>query len=288
MSTYSTISQQIYSIFTNRKHRNWPLPDQKRMALVMENIEQKVSIWQPISFLQFWWGSKNINLLDQSVDLCEKATLDHLVSINQEVSNIYSPGLCFNIVPGDSRVQYANNIPKERTQIYIDSFRNLLHSYPNIFTLTPVSTLYERFSDTFWDNLKDVEIKLFDQFLRLPNFEKLAKGARNNVFFPLSVSEDEKIKMSNEAALRYCIVRSAEEKTMIYRDFSNCIRSYFVKIIPFYMPIIMSFDSPSDTQPDIDRSLLFYTWCKWNITQPWQAVWKQENGKILFLSKTRL
>ena len=64
-------SDKIYKTPTHRKFRNVPLPDGERKRLVLENIIDKVSKNMPIKFLQFWGGSKNINLPIQEVDLCE-------------------------------------------------------------------------------------------------------------------------------------------------------------------------------------------------------------------------
>ena len=93
---------------------------------------------------------------------------------------------------------------------------------------------------------------------------------------------------SRESSRDYCIYRASEEKAEIFKEFENYIRSYFVKYIPFYVPIGMNFEDIHQTKPMLDRSLLYYTGCKGNITQPWQALGKKEGNKILFLSQQRL
>ena len=140
----SDISEKIYRVLTQRNFRNGPLPDGERRRLVLENIIDKVSKNLPIKFLQFWGGSKNINLPIQEVDLCEESTLRQLSKMNEEVKKIYSPGLFFQIVPGDERVQIANNISKERTDKYVISLDSLANKYSGLFKVTPVSVLYAK------------------------------------------------------------------------------------------------------------------------------------------------
>jgi hypothetical protein len=230
----SDISEKIYRVLTQRNFRNGPLPDVERKRLVLENITDKVAKNLPIKFLQFWGGSKNVNLPIQEVDLCEDSTLRQLSKMNEEVKKIYSPGLFFHIVPGDERVQIANNISKERTDKYVISLVSLANKYSGLFKVTPVSVLYAK--KNFYECFNITKNNLTEKIKLTTNFEKLVKGATNNV----SIIEDNLNNIDEscrEAALNYSLVRATEEKVEIFDEFEDYIRSYFVKHIPFIQQI---------------------------------------------------
>lgn len=281
----SDISEKIYKVLTQRKFRNGPLPDGERKRLVLENITDKVAKNLPIKFLQFWGGSKNINLPIQEADLCEESTLGQLSKMNEEVKAIYEPGLFFHIVPGDERVQIANKIPKDKTDKYVISLANLAKKYSDLFQVTPVSVLYEK--KDFYKCFNRTRDNLTEKIKVTTNFEKLVKGAANNVL----ITEDDlgdKDNLCREAALNYSLVRATEEKVEIFGEFEDYIRSYFVKHIPFHQQIKLNFEDTEMTKPKMERSLFFYTGRKGNITQPWQAVGIKDGEIVTFITQTKL
>jgi len=117
-----------------------------------------------------------------------------------------------------------------------------------------------------------------------PAFFQLAKNARKNI------SKD-KLRESNfdllcqKAAKDYVIYRVAEEEAGIFRDFEGCIRAFFIRYASFYRQYISDLDK---TKPHLDCSLVFFTGCPGNVTQPWQAIGKKEGEKVLFLSQEKL
>ncbi len=281
------LSEKIYDILNQRTFRNGPLPDKKRKDLVLANITEKVEKNLPVQFLQFWGGSKNINLPIECADLCEEATLKQLSKINEAVKKVYSPGLHFHIIPGDRRVQLANNIPKERTEIYVNSLTAMTEKFGDLFKVTPVSVLYDKKGSLFEENYKRAQKDFGDKIAKTSNISKLQKGAKNNVNTKNNMLEE--IPQTDfQAALNYSLVRASEEKTQIFEEFKDYIRAYFVKVIPFYEQISLYFDDIPETQPLLDRALFFYTGRKGNITQPWQAIGKQEGDEVLFLSQKKL
>gem|GEM_PF-5887870 len=284
--TNTSVTENIYKILTRKDFRNGPLPDGVRKDLVLKNIQEKVNKNLPIKFLQFWGGSKNINLTVQEADLCEEATLNQLAKMNAEVRKIYEPGLFFHIIPGDERVQIANKIPKDRTDKYVKSLANFANKYSGLFQVTPVSVLYAK--KEFYDCFDITRKELTEKIKKTANFEKLVKGARNNLMMSGHNSEEEINSQSREAALNYSLVRATEEKVEIFEEFEDYIRSYFVKHIPFYQQIRLNFDDIGMTKPNLDRSLFFYTGKKGNITQPWQAVGINDGGNIIFASQTKI
>jgi hypothetical protein len=280
------ISENIYTILTQKNFRNGPLPSGKRKDLVLDNIKDKVSKNLPIKFLQFWGGSKNINLPVEETDLCEEATLTQLAKMNKEVKKVYEPGLFFHIIPGDERVQIANKIPKDRTDKYVKSLTKIAATYSGLFEVTPVSILYSK--KNFYEYFDLTKNSLNGKIILTSNFEKLVKGARNNVLRVDNVSEEEIDNLSREAALNYSLVRAAEERVEIFKEFEDYIRSYFVKHIPFYEQIKLNYNNIEMTKPILERSLFFFTSRKGNITQPWQAVGIKDGENVIFASQTKL
>jgi hypothetical protein len=282
----SDVSEEIYKVLTRKNFRNGPLPEGKRMDLVLESIKDKVSKNLPVKFLQFWGGSKNVNIPEQEADLCEEATLGQLSKMNEEVKKIYQPGLFFHIVPGDERVQIANKIPKDRTSRYVKSLAYLADRYSGLFQVTPVSVLYSK--KKFYDCFNITKQNLTEKIKLTSNFEKLVRGARNNLLRVGNDSEEKINELCREAALDYSLVRATEEKIEIFEEFEDYIRSYFVKHIPFYEQIKLNFDNIEMTKPNLERSLFFFTGRKGNITQPWQAVGVKEGENVVFASQTKL
>ncbi|MBU1730079.1 hypothetical protein KJ557_00775, partial [Patescibacteria group bacterium] len=218
-------------------------------------------------------------------ELCEETTLDNLKKLSNEVVKVYKLGLKIFISPGDKRVQNVNKIPKEKTINYVKTLTEIADKYENLFSVIPISDLYEKYSIDFDKRLAEAKEKIEKDIYNQPDFEKLTLNARKNVFGKDLKSEDEILERSRDAAKDYIIYRVAEEEAEIFRDFNDCIRSFFIKYIPFYKRYIKDINK---TKPRLDCSLVFFTGKKGNITQPWQAVGKKDGDEILFLSQNRL
>ncbi|MBI4708613.1 MAG: radical SAM protein [Candidatus Portnoybacteria bacterium] len=282
----SELAEKIYKILTNKKFRAGALPPEDVKKLVLEKIERKVSKNLPIRFFQFWGGCKNPNLLVDNAELCEEATLENLQRISVEVVKIYSPGLKIFVSPGDGRVQNVNKIPKEKTEKYVQTLTNIADKYNGLFSVIPISTLYEKYSVDFEKHLSETKENIGKDICNQPDFEKLVLNARKNIFGNDLESEEKILERSREAAKDYIIYRVVEEESKIFRDFDDFIRSFFIKYIPFYKRYIKNIN---ETKPRLDCSLVFYTGRKGNITQPWQAIGKNGNdNEVLFLSQNRL
>ena len=87
-----------------------------------------------------------------------------------------------------------------------------------------------------------------------------------------------------ESAKDYVIFRAVEEEILTFKKFNDCVESFFIRYIPFYKQYI---EDTNNTKPNIDCSLFFFTGYKGNITQPWQAIGKIENEKVIFYSQER-
>jgi MoaA/NifB/PqqE/SkfB family radical SAM enzyme len=282
---YSELSQKIYKVLTNKKFRAGSLPSEDTQKLILGKIENKVSKNLSIKLFQFWGGCKNQNLPIDYAELCEKATLDNLKRLNDEIVKIYKPGLRINISPGDGRVQNVNKIPKEKTEKYVKTLAEIANRYDGLFSVVPISVLYEKYSANLTACLLERGQEITNDVCSQPDFEKLVSNARKNIFREDLKLESQIAERSKEAAKDYIIYRVAEEEAEIFRDFDDCIRSFFIKYTPFYKRYIKDI---SKTKPRLDCLLVFYTGRKGNITQPWQAVGQENSGEVLFLSQGRL
>ncbi|MFH1233967.1 MAG: L-tyrosine/L-tryptophan isonitrile synthase family protein [Patescibacteria group bacterium] len=157
----------------------------------MEKIENQLSKNLPIKLFQFWGGCKNPNLPVDCAELCEEATLDNLKRLNDEVVEIYKPGLKIFISPGDKRVQKVNKIPQEKTKNYVKTLTEIADRYENLFSVIPISDLYEKYSIDFDKCLAEAKEKIEKDIYNQPDFEKLVFNARKNVFGKNLKSEDE-------------------------------------------------------------------------------------------------
>ncbi|MBU2234002.1 radical SAM protein [Patescibacteria group bacterium] len=281
----SELAEKIYKILTNKKFRAGALPAEYTKKLILEKIENQLSKNLPIKLFQFWGGCKNPNLSVGCAELCEETTLDNLKKLSNEVVKVYKLGLKIFISPGDKRVQNVNKIPKEKTINYVKTLTEIADKYENLFSVIPISDLYEKYSIDFDKRLAEAKEKIEKDIYNQPDFEKLTLNARKNVFGKDLKSEDEILERSRDAAKDYIIYRVAEEEAEIFRDFNDCIRSFFIKYIPFYKGYIKDVNK---TKPRLDCSLVFFTGKKGNITQPWQAVGKKDGDEVLFLSQNRL
>jgi hypothetical protein len=278
------LSEQIYKILTHKKFRTGALPPDEIKYLILEKIENKVSSELPIKLFQFWGGCKNPNLSVDTAELCEAATLENLSRINEEVIQIYKPGLKIFISPGDGRVQRVNKIPTEKTRRYVEALADIANGYKGLFEIIPVSKLYDKYSEEFLTLLKEVEERIAKDVFEQADFLKLVLNARKNVFSKALASEEKIMERSKIAAKDYVVYRVVEEEAKIFREYKDCIRSFFIKYIPFYKKYIKDV---STTEPRLDCSLVFYTGGKGNITQPWQAVGIRNNDKVIFVSQSK-
>lgn len=278
----------IFCILTNKRFRAGPLPPEKVKEKILLKINEKVRNDLPIKLFQFWGSCKNPNLLENDVDICEEATLNNLFCLAEEVKKVYSPGLKICISPGDGRVEGVNNIPHEKTALYVKGLERIAsqEKYKNLFTIVTVSSLYNKYHIEFNNKINGVRKRISEDIEKQPGFEKLVANAGKNIFITTENQDNKDIKkQSIKSAKEYVIYRVAEEEVQIFRDFDDCIRSFFIKYIPFYKQFIADINL---TKPDLECSLVLYTGGKGNVSQPWQSVGIIENNKVKFLGQTKI
>ena len=149
---------EIYKKLTSRKFRAGPLPSEHAKELILKKIKAKIALNEPIKLFQFWGGCKNSNIKEDKAELCEEATLDNLYQLCLEIKKNYLPGLKIIISPGNKRVEFVNQISSSKTKIYIENLKKITEKkkYNNIFSVIPVSELYEKYASIFEQKLKSL------------------------------------------------------------------------------------------------------------------------------------
>lgn len=281
------LAEDIYRVLTSRKFRAGPQPYEKTKEMVIEKIRSKIEKNNPIEIFQFWGGCKNPNLSIDYADLCEEATFDNLSKLNHEIQKTYEDGLQIWINPGDARVENVNLIPHEKTANYVQSLISLAEEekYNDLFTIIPVSKLYDEYSIEFKEKLTETKNELSQKIEQHEDFQRLVANARKNIFYKDIKTNEEIQARSINSAKDYVIYRVVEEETQIFREFDECLRTFFIRYTPFYKQYISDI---SQTIPNLDCSLVFFTGKKGNITQPWQAEGVKQDEKIIFMSQERL
>ncbi|MEA3369451.1 MAG: L-tyrosine/L-tryptophan isonitrile synthase family protein, partial [Candidatus Ratteibacteria bacterium] len=271
-----TLCKRIYDVMSSRKYRSGPKYSEDAYEELLKKLLPMVTSNFPIEILQFWGGSKNPHLPILKVDLAEEATLDNLYELSCEVRKIYSPGLKINILVTDGIIQEINNIPRERTQIYVQGLREIItrKGYDNIFSIVTVSSCYEKYGKNFRETLLRIKKKVYRDVENTLEFPTLVKHAQRNIF-DVGLTPEQIEQKGIQAAKDYVVYRVAEEEARVFRDFDHCIRGFFIKR---YIE-----------KETASVHFVFYTGGKGNRVQPWQAIGRKDSaGKVQFLTQRRL
>lgn len=282
-------AEAIYRVLVHKRFRSGPLPG--HTSVLLETILGQVEKQEPVKLFQFWGGCKNPNLPSLRADICEELTLINLHKIHLAVREVYTPGLSITLFPGDMRISRVNGVRYEAARKYVEDLDGMARALSNIFTVVPVSYLYERYSVDFQSTLSAAERGIGEEVYMHPGFETLRLNAQKNMLKHPGWSTDEFAERCKRAARGYIVYRVAEEQARIYRDYSEHIRCSFIRFSPFYAFYRQYIDRIADIRPRLDSVLHFYTGSKGNITQPWQAMGTMEldeGRRIVYLSGKRM
>jgi len=282
------IAKQIYDVFVHKKFRAGSLPNEQTKELVLDKIVNKLIENSPIEIFQFWGGSKNPNLHIEEADLCEKAALNNLKRLNDEIVKIYCHGLKIFIFPGDERIHRTNKIPWEHTQKYVRSLVEMVNGYDGLFEVVPVSVLYRLYAEDFGLQLKEAQQQINSDIFSHVDFKRLQSNAAKNIYTFDLTSEKDITSRSKNAARDYIVYRVAEERAEIFRDYRDCIRFSFIKFSPFFNIYKDYIPGICRIQPGLNCVLYLYTGNKGNISQPWQAIGVEHDNKVIFLSQKKM
>ncbi len=178
-SSQDQLSEFIFKTIMSKKFRKFSVSEEYQKQ-IKEAIDKSVSKNLPIKFV-FVFGGYKLWRLDEApdADWAELFTLMYYAKWLKPITEVYKPGLVFDFCSDDVIVERMNNIPKNETESYADSFRELLDFLKNYLpenmkiTLTPVGSLYT--PEEFDEDLKD-KINLMEKQLGgLPTLDERHK-----------------------------------------------------------------------------------------------------------------
>lgn len=122
----STIEDVIFYGLTSKKYRKWSLDDDTADH-IRKAIKISLSSGNSISVIYPFGGYKAWNLPSAPmVDWSEYISILYYIEYLSFISNIYKPGVKLTFSSDDYIVEKIDNIPREKTNQYIVSFRKLL------------------------------------------------------------------------------------------------------------------------------------------------------------------
>ncbi len=171
-SSKKELSDYICKSIMSKKFRKFSLISEY-IEHIKRVVDESIENNQPIRF-SFPFGGYKLWRLEETpeVDWAELFTLMYYSKWLKPIAEVYKPGIIFDFASDDMIVERMNNIPKEDTQKYKESFEELvkfLEGYipENIkFTFTPISSFYT--SEEFEKDLADKIEKKKIEFGGLP------------------------------------------------------------------------------------------------------------------------
>lgn len=182
----------IYKTISSKKFRKFSL-NHEYQEYIKKAIVDSLGEDKPI-FFSFPFGGYKLWRFDESpeVDWAELFALIYYVKWLKPICEVYKPGVVFDFASDDIIVERMNNISKEETGAYRNSFLDLvkfLETYiPENFkiTFTPISSFYKE--DEFELDLIDKIEKKKVEFNGLP---KLDDKQKNMIKLNVRLKEDQ-------------------------------------------------------------------------------------------------
>lgn len=162
----------IYKKIVSKKFRKFSItPEYATYIKTVINNSLKNNL--PLKF-SFPFGGYKLWRLEETpeTDWAELFTLIYYVKWLKPIADIYPPGIIFDFASDSIIVERMNNIPKEETDKYQESFEALIkflekYTPKNLkFTFTPISSFYA--PDEFEQDLTDKLNKKKEEFGGLP------------------------------------------------------------------------------------------------------------------------
>jgi len=157
------LASQIYQLLMSKKFRKYAVsPEYQKHILTV--IKKGVANNEPIKLTLVFGGYKLWRLEETpEVDWAELFSLIYYTKWLKPILNIYKPGILFDFFSDDVILEIMDNIPKEDTESYIASFKNLLEFIkPYIpdnlnFTFNRVGDQYNSYEDFKKDLVESID-----------------------------------------------------------------------------------------------------------------------------------
>jgi hypothetical protein len=128
LSTLS-LEEYIYKKVVSKKFRKWSLSDPVK-AQIKEIIHDRVSKNLPLTFTFPFGGYKLWRLpTAPDIDYAEFFTIAHTLSYLAPIAKVYQPGYEVILTSDEVIIERMNNIPKEETDLYTNSFKTLIKEF---------------------------------------------------------------------------------------------------------------------------------------------------------------
>ncbi len=205
------VADLIYKLLMSKKFRKYSV-EPSYQEHVSKVIKNSIADNEPIKLTLVFGGYKLWRLEEApEVDWAELFSLIYYVKWLKPIAEIYKPGVWFDFYSDDVILNRMNNIPISETDIYIQSFRQLLEFVKNYlpenlnFTLNRVGGQYKS-REEFNQELDQLIQNLEKEVYSVPLTPKQITTIDSNVKLNPGQSEDanwrEKVNLTHEAYSR--------------------------------------------------------------------------------------
>ena len=143
-----------YEIFkclvgTSRSSRNGPFPDINVVETVCKNIRKNIDNNEPVQVVSAWGAKKTFLNSAQEVDLAEYYAMLQYSAIAEEIKEIYSPGVQYNIFLGDAYYDYIYGADKKVSEycMRMDALAKIVN--PKCLKIFFLSSVHKEKTDLF-------------------------------------------------------------------------------------------------------------------------------------------
>ena len=175
----NSVADFIYKKLTSKKFRKWSIDDDS-IKRVEEAIQINIDKNEPIKFTYPFGGYKLWRIsTSPEVDWAEFLMISYHCQHLAPILQVYKPGVEFVFSSDDLIIERMNNISKDDTDAYFNSFVILLKEFSKYFPEN-MKMKIQRVSDLYEDK-EDLESELTGHFKKLkddyPNMDENRKTA---------------------------------------------------------------------------------------------------------------
>lgn len=154
----------VYKLLLSKKFRKYSIKPPEYLDHIRSAIRLSVSKNEPIKLTLVFGGYKLWRLEESpEVDWAELFSFIYYANWLKPICDIYKPGIWFDFYSDDVILEIMDNVPKEDTETYIKSFRELLkfikpYLSKNLnYTLNRVGDQYNSYEDFKKDLQQSIE-----------------------------------------------------------------------------------------------------------------------------------
>jgi hypothetical protein len=140
------IEAAIFAKVMSKKFRKWKV-DENAISLIKDAISNAVAHNQPVQIGLLFGGNK-LWRFDEApeIDWAELFSLMHYVRWMKTIASVYEPGVHFEYYSQDVSVESLNNLEREETSRYAETFIKMLQ-WLNAYLPANITVTYRRHSE---------------------------------------------------------------------------------------------------------------------------------------------